>query len=170
MLAKPYQRIGELPEMIAAVKQAYKKQLDEKRMIVNDHINQCQNDVYQIGRQVKDADPILRSSDSFFEGKYHAMKQAHSLTQLDAMITQCNSHRDAICKRLVAMLDAQNRKPVDVNPDNPQPNKIKIASVRRNDMCSVKRLNSKADIDAYVEELRKKLNDYLEGNDGIQIT
>lgn len=170
LLAKPYQRIGELPEMIASVKQAYKKQLDEKRMVVNDHINQCQNDVYQIGRQVKDADPILRSSDSFFEGKYHAMKQAHSLTQLDAMITQCNGHRDATCKRLVAMLDAQNRKPDDVNPDNPQPKKIKIASVRRNDMCSVKRLNSKADIDAYVEELRKKLNDYLEGNDGIQIT
>jgi len=170
LLAKPYQRIGELPEMIAAVKQAYKKQLDEKRMVVNDHINQCQNDVYQIGRQVKDADPILRNSDTFFEGKYQAMKQATSLTQLDAMITQCNSHRDATCKRLGAMLDAQNRKPDDVNPDNPQPKKIKIASVRRNDMCTVKRLNSKADIDAYVEELRKKLNDYLEGNDGIQIT
>lgn len=170
LLAKPYQRIGELPEMITAVKQAYKKQLDEKRMVVNDHINQCQNDVYQIGRQVKDADPILRNSDTFFEGKYQAMKQATSLTQLDAMITQCNTHRDFACKRLIAMLDAQNRKPDEVKPDGPKPKPVKIASVRRNDMCAVKRLNSRADIDAYVEELRKKLNSYLDGNDGIQIT
>lgn len=170
LLAKPYQRIGELPEMIAAVKQAYKKQLDEKRQVVTDHINQCQHDVYQIGQQVKNAEQLLRSSDSFFEGKYQAMKQATSLTQLDAMITQCNTHRDSTCKRLAAMLDAQNRKPDDVKPGDPQPKKIKIASVRRNDMCAVKRLNSKADIDAYVEELRKKLNGYLEGNDGIQIT
>ena len=170
LLEKPYQRIGELPEMIAAVKQAYKKQLDEKRRTVNDHINQCQTDVHQIGQQVKNAEQLLRSSDSFFEGKYQAMKQATSLTQLDAMITQCNTHRDSTCKRLAAMLDAQNRKPDDVKPGDPQPKKIKIASVRRNDMCAVKRLNSKADIDAYVEELRKKLNGYLEGNDGIQIT
>lgn len=170
LLEKPYQRIGELPEMIAAVKQAYKKQLDEKRRTVNDHINQCQTDVHQIGQQVKNAEQLLRSSDSFFEGKYQAMKQAASLTQLDAMITQCNTHRDSTCKRLAAMLDAQNRKPDDVKPGDPQPKKIKIASVRRNDMCAVKRLNSKADIDAYVEELRKKLNGYLEGNDGIQIT
>ena len=170
LLEKPYQRIGELPEMIAAVKQAYKKQLDEKRRTVNDHINQCQTDVHQIGQQVKNAEQLLRSSDSFFEGKYQAMKQATSLTQLDAMITQCNTHRDSTCKRLAAMLDAQNRKPDDVKPGDPQPKKIKIASVRRNDMCAVKRLNSKADIDDYVEELRKKLNGYLEGNDGIQIT
>lgn len=170
LLEKPYQRIGELPEMIAAVKQAYKKQLDEKRRTVNDHINQCQTDVHQIGQQVKNAEQLLRSSDSFFEGKYQAMKQAASLTQLDAMITQCNTHRDSTCKRLAAMLDAQNRKPDDVKPGDPQPKKIKIASVRRNDMCAVKRLNSKADIDDYVEELRKKLNGYLEGNDGIQIT
>lgn len=170
MMAKPYHRIGELPELISAVKQAYKQQLDEKHRVVNDHINQCQQDVYQIGHQVKDAAQLLRSSDSFFEGKYQAMKQATSLTQLDAMITQCNTHRDVTCKRLVSMLDAQNRKPDDTKPNDPRPRKIKIANVRRNDMCAVKRLNSKADIDAYVEELRQKLNSYLDGNDGIQIT
>ena len=165
MMAKPYHRIGELPEMISAVKKAYSNLLEEKRRMVSDHITQCHNDVYSIGHQVKDAAQVLRSSDAFFESKHQAMKQANSLTQLDAMITQCNTHKDVTCKRLLAMLDAQNRK-----TDDPQPVKLKIANVRRNDLCAVKRLNNAADIDAYVEELRKKLNGYLEGNDGIQIT
>lgn len=165
VMAKPYYRIGELPEMISAVKKAYSNLLEEKRRMVSDHITQCQNDVYSIGHQVKDAAQVLRSSETFFDSKHQAMKQATSLTQLDAMITQCNAHKDLTCKRLLAMLDAQNRK-----NDDPQPKPLKIANVRRNDLCAVKRLNSKSDIDAYVEELRKKLNGYLEGNDGIQIT
>ena len=45
----------------------------------------------------------------------------------------------------------------------------KIATVRRYDLCSVKRLQSRDDIDAYVEGIRQKLYQTLESCDGVQV-
>ena len=49
------------------------------------------------------------------------------------------------------------------------PKTTKITSVRRYDLCSVKRLQSKEDIDKYVEGIREKLYQTLENCDGVQI-
>ena len=42
-------------------------------------------------------------------------------------------------------------------------------TVRQYDLCSVKRLQSKEDIDKYVEAIREKLMKTLESCDGVQI-
>ena len=42
-------------------------------------------------------------------------------------------------------------------------------TVRRYDLCAVKRLQSKEDIDKYVEAIREKLMKTLESCDGVQI-
>ena len=51
----------------------------------------------------------------------------------------------------------------------PAPKPPKIMTVRRYDLCSVKRLQSKEDIDKYVEAIREKLMKTLESCDGVQI-
>ena len=51
----------------------------------------------------------------------------------------------------------------------PAPAPKKITTVRRYDLCSVKRLQSRDDIDAYVEGIRQKLYQTLESCDGVQV-
>ena len=53
--------------------------------------------------------------------------------------------------------------------DAPAPRRLNIKTVRRYDLCSVKRLQSKEDIDKYVEAIREKLVKTLESCDGVQI-
>ena len=53
--------------------------------------------------------------------------------------------------------------------DAPVPKPKKITFVRRYDLCAVKRLQSREDIDKYVEGIREKLMKTLESCDGIQI-
>ena len=62
--------------------------------------------------------------------------------------------------------------PVDPDPkpgekDVPKPKRIK--TLRRYDLCSVKRLQTQEDIDKYVESIREKLMQTLADCDGIQI-
>ena len=51
----------------------------------------------------------------------------------------------------------------------PAPKMPKITTLRRYDLCSVKRLQSKEDIDRYVDGIREKLLKTLESCDGVQI-
>ena len=107
--------------------------------------------------------------------KREAAKTATSLTDLDAMITQLLNHKDTICRRMEVMSasrqqEAQKPTPAaTAKPGTPAPKPPKIMTVRRYDLCSVKRLQSKEDIDKYVEAIREKLMKTLESCDGVQI-
>ena len=45
----------------------------------------------------------------------------------------------------------------------------KITTLRRYDLCGVKRLQSKEEVDKYVEGIREKLYQALEKCDGVQV-
>ena len=51
----------------------------------------------------------------------------------------------------------------------PEPRKPRIKSIERRDLCRATRITSEADIDAYVEAIRKKLADALAYNDTVSI-
>ena len=91
------------------------------------------------------------------------------------MITQLLNYKDTICRRMEVMSasrqqEAQKPTPVaTAKPGTPAPKPPKIMTVRRYDLCSVKRLQSKEDIDKYVEAIREKLVKTLESCDGVQI-
>jgi len=92
---------------------------------------------------------------------------ATSLIVLDAMITQLLNYKDQVCKRIELIL----RESSDIyDPDNKKPNAQRIIQVRRYDVFPVKRLNSREDVDGYLEAVRKKLYDILEADSGIQIS
>ena len=174
-MQKPYSRIGELPELVRKVKTAYDSLLDMKREEVAENIRQCMQDVHQLATEARDAGVLLRQADDYFVGKREAAKNASSLTDLDAMITQLLNHKDTICRRMEVMSasrqqEAQKPTPAaTVKPGTPAPKPPKIITVRRYDLCSVKRLQSKEDIDKYVEAIREKLMKALESCDGVQI-
>ena len=174
-MPKPYSRIGELPELVRKVKTAYDSLLDMKREEVAENIRQCMQDVHQLATEARDDGVLLRQADDYFVGKHEAAKTASSLTDLDAMITQLLNHKDTICRRMEVMSasrqqEAQKPTPAaTAKPGTPAPKPPKIITVRRYDLCSVKRLQSKEDIDKYVEAIREKLMKALESCDGVQI-
>lgn len=170
-MPKPYNRIGELPELIGKVKTAYQALLELKKDEVAETIRQCMQDVHQLAGEARDAGALLKQADDYFAGKREAAKDALSLTELDAMITQLLNHKDTVCKRMEVMAAPTPEPQAKGNDQAKQPAHApkKIATVRRYDLCSVKRLQSKDDIDAYVEGIRQKLYQTLESCDGVQV-
>lgn len=168
---KPYDRIGELPELIQRVKTAYSGLLDLKKDEVAENIRQCMQDVHQLATEARDAGVLLRQADDYFVGKREAAKNASSLTELDAMITQLLTYKDNICRRMEVMSASHQERitPVGTGTAQPAPKMPKITTLRRYDLCSVKRLQSKEDIDRYVDGIREKLLKTLESCDGVQI-
>ena len=88
-----------------------------------------------------------------FAEKGDAANAARSLTALDAMKIQIANLRQKYLKALV----------VAVEPD------IKAKTVNRIGLCTVAKLESEADVDKYVADLRAKLLEMLEGNDVLHI-
>ena len=170
-MPKPYKRIGELPELTQTVKAAYAGLLDMKREEVSENIRQCMQDVHQLAGEARDAGTLLRQADDHFAAKREEVKTASSLTDLDAMSMQLLSYKDTICRRMEALHDTPQPSASGKEKDGsvPAPRRLNIKTVRRYDLCSVKRLNSKEDVDKYVEVLREKLYHALENSDGIQI-
>lgn len=170
-MPKPYNRIGELPELIGKVKAAYQSLLELKKEEVAETIRQCMQDVHQLAGEARDAGALLKQADDYFAGKREAAKEALSLTELDAMITQLLNYKDTVCKRMEVMAapapEPQAKESGEAKQSAPAPKKI--ATVRRYDLCSVKRLQSRDDIDAYVEGIRQKLYQTLESCDGVQV-
>ena len=170
-MPKPYDNIGELPELTSKVKAAYNKLLDMKKDEVLENVRQCMQDVHQLASEARDATVLLHQADDYFVGKREVAKEATSLTDLDAMITQLLKYKDNICRHMEIMVsDNQPSQPETKTPAGSlAPKPKKITSVRRYDLCAVKRLQSKEDVDKYVEGIREKLMKTLENCDGIQI-
>lgn len=172
VMPKPYDRIGELPDLVSKFKQKYNALLDVKKQEVSETIRQSMADVHQLAMDARDAGNLLKQADDYFVNKREAVKIASSLTDLDAMITQVLTFKDTILRRMELLVSsgggASTEKPGD--PTKPVPAKKKVTSVRRYDLCSVKRLQTTEDVDAYVETIRKKLLQALEDSDGVQIS
>ena len=60
-------------------------------------------------------------------------------------------------------------KPKDASEEKPPVKKEIIKKIARQQMFPAKVLKSDEDIDAYVENIRKQMKQYLQGSDGIQI-
>jgi len=173
-MPKPYDNIGDLPDLTKAVRAAYAALLDMKKEEVAENIRQCMQDVHQLASEARDAGTLLHQADDYFVAKRETAKAAASVTELDAMITQLLNYKDTVCKRMEFMVvsQQQSHQPANNNGSStpaPAPKPQKITTVRRYDLCSVKRLQSKEDIDQYIETIREKLYKTLENCDGVQI-
>ena len=162
--SKPYKRIGELPELVQNIKKAYGSLLDLKREEVQENIRQCMEDVHQLAGEVRGAETLLHQADDHFAAKREDSRNAASLTELDAMTTQLLTYKDTVCRRMEAL-----HEETPAQSSSPAPRSLNIKPIRRMDLCAMKRLRSKEDIDRYVEEIREKLIRALENSDGVQI-
>ena len=170
-LAKPYSRIKELPELMQKLEVAYGKLLELKKEEVRNIIVQCMGDIHTLaGSDLKVKDQITKS-DNHLMAKKNEANEAESLIILDAMITQLLNYKDTVCRHIELLLTPVAPKAPTTSSDGAgvPPKAIKSVSIRRYDLCPARRLQSKEDIDKYVELVRAKLYDTLEDNDSVQI-
>jgi len=163
-MQKPYAKIKELPELMQTIKTAYGELLELKKEEVRGMIIQCMGDVHTLAGVGMAKDLVKKADDRFAEFK-EKTAEATSLTLLDAMITQLLNYKDTVCKQIESFLHSR-QEPLKVGEPQKQ---YKLAQIRRYDVFPVKRLQSREDVDSYIESIRKKLYDTLENNDGIQI-
>lgn len=166
-MPRPYGRIGELPELTGEIRAAYAAHLALKREEVEENLRQCMADVHQLAAEARNAGTLLAQADDYFARKREDAAKASSLTELDAMITQLLHYKDTVCRRM-EILAAGSAAPEAEQPGGAS-RPPRITSVRRYDLCSVKRLQSREDVDRYVEAIREKLYRTLQDCDGVQI-
>lgn len=165
-MPKPYNSIKDLPELMQKVNKDYDNLLENKKIEVNDVLVQCRGNVYTlVDGDVKLKDE-LKKADSRFNAKKEEIEETRSMIVLDASIMQLYTLSDTICRHIETL---QQPVVVTTTGEVTPPKKVKVETIRRYDLIPSKRIQSKEDIDKYVEEMRKKLYDTLENNDVIQI-
>ena len=166
-MPKPYDHIGELPDLVVKVREKYDALLDIKRDEVAETVRQGMQDVHQLASGTPETSTLLHQADDWFDKKREALKEATSLTELDAMITQVLNYKDNICRRMEALATPIGHDPEPGDPSAAKPKKI--TTVRRYDLCSAKRLRTPEDVDKYADDIRSKLLNALESCDELQI-
>ena len=150
-MPKPYQSIAELPNLMQTVRGIYEQLLDLKKQDVYAEIQAAMGEIHQTAKL--DQQSIVDKADAALAAKKAAAAEAGSLTQLDAMKIQIGSIRQQYLKALVVV---------------ETPN-VKSASASRGSICYTAKLESEADIDKYVADIKEKLLALLDGNDVLHI-
>lgn len=175
-----YKKIPELNGLMETVKEGHGRLLTAKREEVNDIITQCMGAVHQAAREEYNVRDISAKADEYYSQKKQQVKELQSLALLDGLIPPMLQYKDTTVDRIETLLAPPAPKPpVNVvrepggnygtTPTTPpQPKKI-IKQYNRQIIFPTKRLESEADIDAYVEKVRDQLKQLMKNCDGIQI-
>ena len=148
--AKPYRRISELPELTQSVQDVYDRLLNDKREEVYAEIHAVMGEIHQTA-SIEQTE-IIRRADSELEEKKKSAEQSEKLTALDAMKIQIANIRQRYLQKLVT-----------VEPS------VDTVTMNRSTVCHTMKLQSEADIDAYLAEIKKTLMERLEGHDVLHI-
>ena len=161
--SKPYRRIVELPALEQKIDAAYARISAARRERVQEILVQARGDIHTLAADEPSLRDEIRRADEELERRKQEALNAASPTLLDASITQILTYKDAECRRIEAMIANLRRASGDDAP------KLRVRTIRRYDILPQKRISSEAEIDAYVEQLRRALTEALQGSDAIQL-
>ncbi len=165
-----YKRIPELNALKAQVKAAHDAMLEGKREELLEVVRQCMADIHE--RMLAGNDPILQSisqkADSFYTQCKENIAKTNSMALLDGMMPRMWTYKDEALSRMEQLIQPKQPPKPPVDKATPAPKKI-IKQLYRQSAFPAKRLETEADIDNYVEQIRKQLKAYLSGSDGIEL-
>lgn len=148
---KPYRRISELPGLMQEVKNVYDRLLSEKRCEIIGIAEAAMSEIHQ-SASPQQKEVVIRA-DTALSDKKKAAESTGTMTSLDAMISQINSIRAQYLRVLMT-------------PEKPD---VKTATLQRSTLCLTARLKNAEDIENYLDGIREKLTEALEGNDVVHI-
>ena len=168
-----YDRIHELNPLMNTVRAAHDKMLEEKRAEVLETVRQCMEATHTAANGDGKASHLIEKSDRYFSRCKEKIAELRSLALLDAMFLPMCRYKDDTVSNIEAVL-----APPVAEPQS-QPNQAgkeavpaKKKSVRvynRQVVFRAKTLQTDADIDDYVENIRSKLKQLLKDCDEIKL-
>ncbi|MEG2146677.1 MAG: BREX system P-loop protein BrxC [Lachnospiraceae bacterium] len=167
-----YKRIPELNELMITVNVGHNKLLDEKREELLEIVRQCMAEIHATAGGDINCKSIIEKTDNYFTQRKQQIAELKSLALLDGLVPQMWSYKDDSVDRMEAL--KQLAEPVDTKPATAttpaKPASQKhIKTVYRQAAFPSKTLESKEDVDAYVERMRTYLNAMLKDCDGIKL-
>jgi hypothetical protein len=137
-----------------------------KKKEAQEMVIRCRGDVHTLaGTDFSLREKVVRA-DTWFESCRRDIEESTSVKSLDALIKQIISRTESICKEIESLMPGFAEAP----PAAQKASVRNIVSVRRYDIFPVRRLGSRADIERYLEDMRKILVDTLEGADEVQLS
>lgn len=149
---KPYRNIAQLPALCQTIEHIYGELLALKREDIYSEIQAAMAEIHQAANL--DQKELIAKADEALSSKKSMASSATTLTQLDAMKIQIGNIRQQYLKSIMARYTPVN---------------VKTQTVNRGSVCHTAKLESAADIEQYVSEIREKLNRLLEGSDVLHI-
>ena len=149
--SKPYKQISNLPNLMHTVQQAYQNLMNLKRLEVVAELDAALAEIRQTA--TADQQDVVERANRAFADKSDAANAAKSLTSLDAMKIQIT----ALHRQYLQLL----MPPIEPGVD--------AVSVNRAGLCHAAKLESEADIDTYLAEIKARLMSTLGNHDVLHI-
>ncbi len=129
-------------------------------------MRQCLEAIHTAGDVSADAKTVITVADNFYTQQKQKIQTYTSLALLDGLIPPMIQYKDSTVDKLENMTKP---KP-PVQPVDPQPPKKKlIKAFNRQVVFPAKRLESEAEVDAYIEKMREQLKNLMKNCDGIEL-
>ena len=165
-----YRRIPELNGLMDKVREGHGRLLDDKRAELLEIIRQCMAEVHTLSDGNMDCTEFVRKADTYFDQQKTKINELQNLALLDGLVPQIWSYKDDICERIETAKQPPviAEEKVAYGEKKTVPKKV-IKTVYRQMAFPAKTLENQADIDAYVERMRRYLTDMLRDCDGIKL-
>lgn len=163
--AKPYRKIPNLTPLINDLKNAYEKVLTAGKHDLLDLMDSTleQIEEYADGLDV-DASQVIAQAKEELARRKGQVHSAQSRTVLDTVRVQLDTWRKNQLAKIDKLIAPAQSPAGEVAEEEPR-----IKTIERARLCPPKLLSSEQEVDAYVEQVRKKLLDALAGSDSVSI-
>ena len=165
-----YSRNPELNGLMATVKASHDKMLEAKRKELLDVVQQCMGEIHRTGGGDSKTKAIIDRADNYYTQQKEKIAETKSLALMEGYPIPMWYYRDDTVSKIEFAL--QPPTPVEpvmpVDPVKPVPKKT-YKPIFRQSLLKAARLESDAEIDAYVDKLRDQLKTLLKGSDGIDL-
>lgn len=150
---------------------AHNAMLEAKREALYEIVRSCLEEIHKNANVNEQTKAVSDKADSFYTQKKEQVATEKNLALLDGLSVPMWSYKDQATLSIEGFMkpkEEKSDKPADEDDKTP-PKKVIIKKVARQQMFPARVLKTEEDIDAYVENIRKQMKQYLQGSDGIQI-
>lgn len=158
-------RIPELNGLMAKVKASHDEMLESKRGELLEIVRQCMAEIHTLAGDDPKARSVSQTADNYFDQQKQKIASYRTLALLDGLVPPIWQYKDETVGRMEAILHPV-AQPKDAPP---KPSGEVIKSIHRQVMFPAKTLRSEEEIDAYAENIRTRMKQYLAGCDGIRL-
>ena len=166
-----YARLPELNGLMAAVHEKHDAMLARKRQELLKIADECLDEIRAKAKDESKARGILQQEEEYFAHKREHIARIRVLTILDGQMPNIWLRKDEAIARIENLCKVERAREEEQEaaiPPRKQTKKV-IQSVHRLSMFPKRTVETEADIDDYVEQIRRRMKTMLQDCDGIQL-